>query len=349
MLKKHSFSKWLLMASLLAAFALIAVPVINATSKAMGHWRDTYPNSNSDDAGCQLCHGGSTGQLNNYGKDLCLEFEKNGFVPSDWGPTIKAIEGKDSDLDPNASSNGLEIANDTQPGWTTAANPLYVADFTQGCVEVAADSTVPNSVPLPYDLAVTGDPIANPGGPYEALTGETIIFDGSGSTDIGGSIVRYDWTFGDGASALDAGPNPEHVYSAEGIYNVILTVTDNESNSNATATTATISPIELLDLDIATLKVARTGRVGKSISIQLSVENNGAVLGQAIATIVGVQEGIGEVYRLRLNVFDDIGKGTTSFEFGSYTPAAKGTINWTATIADTDPDVDEATATTVVK
>ncbi len=43
------------------------------------------------------------------------------------------------------------------------------------------------------------------------------------------------------------------------------------------------------------------------------------------------------------------GKGTTSFAFPSYTPAAKGTITWTATIADVDPDDDTTTATTVVK
>jgi hypothetical protein len=88
--------------------------------------------------------------------------------------------------------------------------------------------------------------------------------------------------------------------------------------------------------------------VGKSITIKLKVKNNGSVLGQAIATVVGVQNGE-EVYRLRLNVYDDIGKGTTTFDFGSYTPTESGDITWTATIADEDPDVDVATAGTSVK
>jgi hypothetical protein len=35
--------------------------------------------------------------------------------------------------------------------------------------------------------------------------------------------------------------------------------------------------------------------------------------------------------------------------FPDYTPTTKRTIDWTVTIADVDPDVDMATATTVVK
>jgi hypothetical protein len=325
--------------------ALVAVPVIYATSNGLADWRNHYENSNSDDAGCQLCHGTSLGQLNTYGKDICDQFIDQGFISSDWTDTLLDIEGIDSDLD--GSNNGLEIANNSQPGWTEGLNPLFSSDFIDGCPKVADDSTVPNNVPLPYDIDLGGDPIANPGGPYVALVGEMITFDGSNSTDEG-DIVRYDWVFGDGTSAVDAGPNPEHAYDAEGVYNVVLTVTDNDGNTNAAGTTATISPLELLDLDIDTLKVARTGRVDKAISVKLSVENNGTVLGQAIATILG-KVGGDTVYNRRLNVYDYIGKGTTNFTFADYTPEAAGTIEWTATIADEDPDDDLVTATTVVK
>lgn len=336
-----------LLGALLGAGALLAASAAQATNNGLADWRDIYPNSNSDDAGCQLCHGASTNQLNAYGRDICIQFAQAGARPGDWGEILQVIESLDSDMD--GSSNGLEIDNDTQPGWTSAGpNPLYVADFTQNCAEIAADSTVPNSVPAPYDITVTGDPIANPNGPYQGLVGEPVTFDGSGSTDDG-TIVRYDWSFGDGAVAMDAGPNPTHTYNAEGTYNVVLTVTDDEDNSDAAATTATISPVALLDLDIAALQVSKTARVGKPIrDIRLVVENNGSVLGQAIATVVGVQEGI-EVFRLQLNVFDDIGKGRTTFSFGSYTPTAPGDIVWSATIADGDPDEDLETAVTSVK
>jgi len=58
-----------------------------APSNGLADWRATYPNSNSDDAGCQLCHGSSTGKLNAYGRDICLAFEAQVFVPSDWALT----------------------------------------------------------------------------------------------------------------------------------------------------------------------------------------------------------------------------------------------------------------------
>jgi hypothetical protein len=72
------------------------------------------------------------------------------------------------------------------------------------------------------------------------------------------------------------------------------------------------------------------------------------VLGQALATVVGEQDGV-VIYNWRLNVYDYNGKGTTKFDFPDYIPTTKGTITWTATIADVDPDIDLVTATTVVK
>lgn len=333
-----------LASALIVAGALIAAPAAFATSKGMADWRTTYPNSNSDDAGCQLCHGSSTGQLNAYGKDQCLLFD--GTVPSDWSESLIAIEDDDSDLDPNAFDNVTEIVNDTQPGWTTAVNPLYSAET---CLEVAVNSTVPSSVPLPYDPVVSGDPIANPDGPYDALIGEVVTFDGSGSIDVApGTIVAYDWDFGDGTSAPDAGPNPTYTYYVAGIYTVTLTVTDDDGNVNSAQTTATISDPELLDLDINKFSVTKSTRVGKDVTIKLVVENNGTVLGQALATVIGMQDDV-EIYNRRLNVFDDIGKGTTTFKFQSYTAEASGDIDWTATIADGDPDNDEAMAVTTVK
>jgi C1A family cysteine protease len=54
-------------------------------------------------------------------------------------------------------------------------------------------------------------------------------FDGSGSFDHEGSIVSYEWDFGDGGTAT--GVVATYVYSSPGIYRVTLTVTDNASNT----------------------------------------------------------------------------------------------------------------------
>jgi PKD repeat protein len=52
----------------------------------------------------------------------------------------------------------------------------------------------------------------------------TVSFDGLGSTDDGGPISNYAWTFGDGGTAT--GPQPMHTYAAQGSFTATLTVTD---------------------------------------------------------------------------------------------------------------------------
>ena len=54
-------------------------------------------------------------------------------------------------------------------------------------------------------------PVANPAGPYQGTTASPVAFDGSTSTDPDGTIVSYDWTFGDGGTA--SGAKPTHAYS----------------------------------------------------------------------------------------------------------------------------------------
>jgi PKD repeat protein len=63
---------------------------------------------------------------------------------------------------------------------------------------------------------------------YIGVVGVPVTFDGSGSFDPDGDIVAYDWDFGDGTTAPDAGPTPSYTYAATGRYDLILTVTDNE-------------------------------------------------------------------------------------------------------------------------
>jgi PKD repeat protein len=57
-------------------------------------------------------------------------------------------------------------------------------------------------------------------------------FNGTGSTDTGGTITGYAWTFGDGGTG--SGVTVGHTYAASGTYTVALTVTD---NTGATSTT----------------------------------------------------------------------------------------------------------------
>ena len=56
----------------------------------------------------------------------------------------------------------------------------------------------------------------------------SVLFDGSSSHDLDGSIVSYQWTFGDGFSG--SGATKEHTYAGPGKYEVTLLVFDNESD-----------------------------------------------------------------------------------------------------------------------
>jgi hypothetical protein len=65
-------------------------------------------------------------------------------------------------------------------------------------------------------------------------TSDQTFFDGSGSFDHEGSIMSYSWDFGDGTTAT--GMTATHTYGSPGIYQVILTVTDNASNTDSDTT-----------------------------------------------------------------------------------------------------------------
>ena len=58
----------------------------------------------------------------------------------------------------------------------------------------------------------------------------TCDFDASGSSDTDGTIVNYDWVFGDGGTGNNVVTS--HTYSTDGTYTVALTVTDNGGASD---------------------------------------------------------------------------------------------------------------------
>jgi len=76
----------------------------------------------------------------------------------------------------------------------------------------------------------------------------TADFDASASGDSDGSIVAYDWTFGDGATG--SGQTTSHTYASDGTYTVTLTVTDDDGatdvdSQNVTVSTSTSGGISL--------------------------------------------------------------------------------------------------------
>jgi hypothetical protein len=81
----------------------------------------------------------------------------------------------------------------------------------------------PNDVPPTASFTIAPNP---------ATSGSPVGFNGSGSSDVDGSVAAYSWNFGDG-SAAGSGAAPSHTYGAPGTYTVTLTVTDNGGETNA--------------------------------------------------------------------------------------------------------------------
>lgn len=108
-----------------------------------------------------------------------------------------------------------------QAGTYTARLSVTDKDGARGSDTVAVQITTVNQPPT-----------ANIQGPSDGVVGESLSFDGNGSTDPDGSIAVYAWNFGDGATG--SGPNVAHTYNAAGSYDVTLTVTDNNGIGGST-------------------------------------------------------------------------------------------------------------------
>lgn len=109
-----------------------------------------------------------------------------------------------------------------------ADSPISVA-FPQG--SVSAIAIVPNQGPR---AAFSSSPTSIMPKPALRTNSSPVLlydFNASGSTDSDGTVARYDWDFGDGTTALNAGPTPSHAFPGPGTYTVTLTVTDNEGCS----------------------------------------------------------------------------------------------------------------------
>jgi PKD repeat protein len=123
----------------------------------------------------------------------------------------------------------------------TVTDALGESDSDETSVQVALPGNAP--------------PVAEAGGPYSGRVGEPVAFDGSGSTDPDGSVVSWDWDFGDAETG--SGAVLDHTYDQPGSYTATLTVADNEGDTDSDAASVVIS-----DTTTATDSVVYTARFG---------------------------------------------------------------------------------------
>jgi len=175
---------------------------------------------------------------------------------------------------------------------------------------------------------VNQPPVANASGPYTGTVGVPVAFNGTSSSDVDGSIVRYDWNFGDGTIADDAGPAPTHTYLSDGSFTVTLTVTDDVRNTSTDSTTATIGGVAN-QLPLANANGPYSGVVG------LEVQFDGSGSSDPDGTIV--------LYRW------DFGDGNTGTGINpTHIYTTNDTFTVTLTVSDDMGELGTATTTATI-
>ncbi len=111
--------------------------------------------------------------------------------------------------------------------------------------------------------------------PSVALIGETVIFDGSTSFDLDGTIDLYFWDFGDGSNYSATDALASHAYSQGGVYQVALNVTDNEKLNTTAIQEVKVRFANDAAINEVTLS-ALLVTVGDKVTITVTAMNDGS-------------------------------------------------------------------------
>lgn len=93
-------------------------------------------------------------------------------------------------------------------------------------------------------LIANDPPLADPGGPYTANEGDSVALNAAGSSDPDGTLTAFAWEL-DGNGQFDdaSGISALTTYDDDGLFPVVLQVTDNLSATGVATTTATIANV----------------------------------------------------------------------------------------------------------
>jgi 6-phosphogluconolactonase (cycloisomerase 2 family) len=147
----------------------------------------------------------------------------------DVGPGGVLLPKTSAAVTAGMNASGIAISPDGKSVYVSNNQSSDVSQYDVGAGGALSPKT-PATVAV--GLGAAGVGVIPDQGPVAAFTataapaGSPTRFDGSASSDTDGTIARYDWSFGDGTSAVNAGATPTHTYGAPGMYTARLTVTD---------------------------------------------------------------------------------------------------------------------------
>ncbi|WP_370973406.1 PQQ-dependent sugar dehydrogenase [Amycolatopsis sp. cg9] len=164
----------------------------------------------------------------------------------------------------------LTQAPQNPPVFTDIGGPVKFAAAVNGDL-VYADILSGKLRRLSYSAGNTA-PVANASSTTDPDT-RTVSFDGSASVDYDNDPLKYDWDFGDGTTAADAGPTVSHAYAAgTGSFTAKLTVRDPLGASGTT--TIVVAPgNHTPQLTLTTPGDAATFAVGQQVSLSATASD----------------------------------------------------------------------------
>ena len=178
---------------------------------------------------------GNKGTLKNEGKIVIPE--------STW--KVAVIMPHDEGLADVVDYRDLEVVAVNMPNepgirnvnWETYKTTVDAIEAFTGYDLLAL---LPDKVENAVEAAVK-PPFAISDGPYTSFEGSALDMTAAASFDPNGSVVSYQWLFGDGSSA--SSQTVSHTYTHDGTYTVTLVVTDNDGLTDTVTTTATVNNV----------------------------------------------------------------------------------------------------------
>jgi PKD repeat protein len=190
----------------------------------------------------------------NYGSCLDL-FAPGSSIKSAWytsNTATNTISGT-SMASPHVAGVAALVLQGSPTASPASVTSAITSNATTGKVTSAGSGSVNRLLYMGFTGGGTGNTPPTASFTFNC-SGLTCSFDGSASSDPGGSITGYAWNFGDGTT--DTGVTTSHAYASSGTRTVTLTVTDNGGATGSTSKSVSVTAPggSTINLSVSTTK-----------------------------------------------------------------------------------------------